>query len=201
MMASILPILLAVALDATPAAADSLWTSRSGSLVTDLRASRAGDLITIVINERSSADKSGETKLDRNGSYSTDQSVPGFRYPRWLRGFLLSLSASGNGKTSYAGTGSTTRTDSATGQITARVMRVLDGGALVLEGRKLVVLQDETQVIVVSGIVRPQDVAADNTVQSTALADAEIRIEGRGVVSARQQPGIIQRIFDFLGLF
>jgi flagellar L-ring protein FlgH len=186
MLAAALGLSLAV----VPAVrADSLWTSRSGSLV------------TIVIDEKSSADKTGETKLDRDGSYSTEQSIPGFTYPRWLRGFLLSLKASGTGKSNYAGSGSTTRTDHASGQITAKVMRVLDTGALVIEGRKMVVLQEEAQMIVVSGIVRPQDVAADNTVRSTALADAEVRIEGRGVISSRQHPGIIQRVFDFLGLF
>jgi len=53
----------------------------------------------------------------------------------------------------------------------------------------------------VSGIIRPQDVQQDNTVRSAAIADAEVRLEGRGPISDRQPLGILQRVFDWLGLY
>ena len=62
-------------------------------------------------------------------------------------------------------------------------------------------MHDETQTIVLSGLVRPQDVAADNTVRSAFVADAEVRVEGRGAISDRQRPGLSHRLFDFFGLF
>ncbi len=91
--------------------------------------------------------------------------------------------------------------DRTTATLSARVTRVLDNGNLVIEGRRLVKVNDETQILVVSGVVRPYDVAPDNTVLSSRLADGEVRLEGRGVVSDRQRPGLLQRIFDFLGLY
>ena len=186
---------------AAPAAAQSLWTVRAGSLVTDTRAARAGDLLTILIDEESTADKTGETKLKRDSSFNAKLSPPTFDYPKWLNNFLSNLQTSGSGASNYEGTGTTTRKDRATAQITAKVMRVLDNGNLVIEGRRMVVVHDETQTIVLSGLVRPQDVAPDNTVRSAFVADAEVRIEGRGAISDRQRPGFFQRFFDFFGLF
>jgi flagellar L-ring protein precursor FlgH len=179
----------------------SLWSVRAGSLVTDTRASRAGDLVTILVDEVSSADKTGETKLKRDSAFKSKVDPPHFDYPKWLSNFLFNLEASGNGSSNYDGSGTTTRTDRATAQITARVMRVLDNGNFLIEGRRIVVVHDETQTIVLSGVVRPQDVAADNTVRSAFVADAEVRIEGRGAISDRQRPGFFHRLFDFFGLF
>lgn len=186
---------------APAAAAQSLWSARSGSLVTDLRASRAGDLVTILVDEQSRADKSAETSLGREADWST--AVAGFEgtNPNFLQHLDFALKAAGKGKSDYDGTGSTTRSDRASAQITAKVMRVLDNGNLLIEGRRIVVVQNEAQTIVVSGVIRPYDVQPDNTVRSSALADGEIRLEGRGQISDRQRPGILQRLFDWLGLY
>jgi len=184
-----------------PAGANSLWTSRAGSLVTDLRAARTGDLITIVIDEQTAGSKVGETKLERESSFNTTVTPPPFQYPHWLGRILNNLKMSGAGQSDYEGKGSTTRTDKASGTMTARVMRVEDNGNLVVEGRRLVAVHDETLTVVLSGLVRPQDVGADNIVKSSQLADAEIRIEGKGVISRRQTPGLFHRLFDWLGFF
>jgi flagellar L-ring protein precursor FlgH len=182
-------------------AAQSLWSDRSGSLVTDLRARRAGDVVTIVVDELSTAEKRAETNLARDSSFSSKLSPPSFEKPEWLRDLLISLQTSGEGKSAYDGEGKTTRTDRATGVVTVRVTRVLDNGNLVLEGRRLVKLNEETQTLVVSGVVRPYDIGPDNTVPSSRVADGEVRLEGTGSVSDRQRPGLIQRVFDFLGLY
>ena len=194
-------LVAALLLAGSPAAAQSLWSERSGSLVTDLRARRAGDLVTILIDEQSTADKRAETDLSRDSSFSSRLTPPGFVRPKELRDFLTTLAADGASKSNYAGDGKTTRTDRATGIVTAKVMRVLDNGNLVIEGRRLVKVNQETQTLVVSGIVRPQDVLPDNTVASSRIADGEVRLEGSGTVSDRQKPGLIQRVFDFLGLY
>jgi flagellar L-ring protein precursor FlgH len=185
----------------TPAAAQSLWTDRSGSLVSDLRARRAGDILTILIDEQSSADKRAETDLNRDSSFSSTLNPPSFVKPPELRKFLVSLAASGTGKSEYNGDSRTGRTDRATGTVTAKVTRVLDNGNLVIEGRRLVKVNEETQTLVVSGIVRQQDILPDNTIASSRIADGEVRLEGHGTLSDRQKPGVLQRIFDFLGLY
>lgn len=194
-------VVASLALWATPVAAQSLWNERAGSLVADIRARRAGDLVTIVIDEQSSAEKKANTDLTRDSSFSSTLVPPNFDKPAWLQKFLVSLNASGTGKSNYGGDGKTNRTDRATGTLTAKVTRVLENGNLVLEGRRLVKVNDETQTIVVSGIVRSVDVLPDNTVASSRIADAEVRLEGQGTVSDRQKPGIIQRVFDFLGFY
>jgi flagellar L-ring protein precursor FlgH len=196
-----LALVALLALAASVADAQSLWSERSGSLVVDLRARRAGDILTIVIDEQSAAEKRAETVLDRDSSFSSELTPPAFDKPKWLREFLVSLQTSGEGASNYDGDGKTTRTDRATGVLTARVTRVLDNGNLVLEGRRLVKVNEETQTLVVSGVVRPYDVGPDNTVASSRIADGEVRLEGTGSVSDRQRPGLIQRIFDFLGLY
>lgn len=182
------------------AAAQSLWSVRAGSLVTDLRATRAGDIITILVDEQSSAEKRAETKFGRDADYAASLSVPKL-HPRDLRQWLEQFQTTAKANSDYEGTGSTTRTDRAAATLSARVMRVLDNGTLLIEGRRLVVLQNETQTLVVSGLVRAVDVMPDNTVRSSLIADAEVRIEGQGAISLRQRPGLFQRVFDWLGLF
>jgi flagellar L-ring protein precursor FlgH len=193
-------LIAALLAPAVPAGAQSLWTN-NGSLVSDLRARRAGDIVTILIDEQSTADKRAETDLKRDSSFSSRFIPPAFEKPKELRDFLAALVTSGTGKSEYTGDGKTTRTDRATGIVTAKVMRILDNGNLVIEGRRVVKVNEETQTLVVSGIVRPQDIQPDNTVISSRIADGEVRLEGDGSVSDRQKPGLIQRIFDFLGLY
>jgi flagellar L-ring protein precursor FlgH len=184
-----------------PVAAQSLWTARSGSLVNDIKARTAGDIVTILVDETTTAEKSAGTDLKRDSSFASTLTPPNFEKPNFLRKLLVNMNAAGTGKSDYTGDGKTTRTDKATAVITARITRVLDNGNLVLEGRRLVKVNDETQTLVVSGIVRPYDVNPDNTVASSRIADGEVRIDGQGTVSDRQKPGLFQRIFDFLGLY
>jgi flagellar L-ring protein precursor FlgH len=183
-----------------PASAQSLWSARAGSLVTDIKASRAGDIITILVDEQSTAEKKAETKLDRDSSIARNVSVPDLK-PDALRDFLEMFNVDASGKSNYNGKGTTTRTDRATTVIAARIMRVMDNGNLLIEGRRLVVLQNETQALVVTGLIRPVDILPDNTVRSSQIADAEVRIEGQGAISQRQRPGLLHRVFDWLGLF
>lgn len=194
-------IVAGLLLAAAPASAQSLWSDRAGSLVSDLRARRAGDVLTILVDEQSSAEKRATTDLERDSSFSSRLTPPAFERPSFLRRFLLSLATSGRAQSAYEGQGTTTRTDRATGVLTARVVRVLDNGNLLIEGRRLVKVNDELQTLVVSGVVRPFDIGPDNTVLSSRIADGEVRVEGTGVVSDRQKPGLIQRLFDFLGLY
>lgn len=200
-----LTALLIAALLALPASAGatSLWNSRSGSLVSDIKASRAGDLITIVIDESSVATQNATTDLKRDGNFNSAFSPPAIvnRLPSWLQRIFQNSNTSGTGVSEYKGSGQSNRTDKATTQMSARVVRVLDNGNLLLEGRRIVVTHQESLTVVVTGQIRPQDVGADNLVRSSSIADAEIRIEGKGSISQRQQPGVFQRLFDWLGWF
>src|SRR5439155_16944849 len=95
-----------------------------------------------------------------------------------------------SGKMDHAGKGSIDRSDKVTGQIAARVVRVLDNGNLLIEGRRSVIVNDETQVITISGVVRPDDVTGVNTVLSSQIADAEVQMVGKGIIADAQKPGV-----------
>ncbi len=85
--------------------------------------------------------------------------------------------------------------------IAGRVVKVLENGNLLIEGRKQVTINDEDQYIVITGIIRPQDVSPDNTVDSKNIADARIIYTGAGVVTDKQRPGWGTRILDWIWPF
>jgi flagellar L-ring protein precursor FlgH len=78
------------------------------------------------------------------------------------------------------------------------VIEVMPNGNLIVEGRKEVTIDKEKRFIILSGIVRPEDIEVDNTVSSSKIADARIEYTGTGVISDKQRPGIYHRIFDWI---
>jgi len=191
-------IALLLVVQAGSAAAQSLWQDR-GSLFTDHRARRVNDVLTIVVLEESSSNLEGETRTSKDSSNAAAfRDLPKILGLPWLiRKFKIDVEAA----SSHEGKGSINRKDQVMAQIAARVMKVLDNGNLLIEGRRAVVSNGESQFLVVSGIVRPEDVSAENTVKSTQVAEAEIRLDGRGVITEKQRPGILQRLLDWLWIF
>ena len=102
------------------------------------------------------------------------------------------------GGDSFTASGQTTRGGSLTAKVTTKVVEVLPNDTLRIEGRQSIVINGEEQEIILRGIVRSQDIAADNTVLSLFVADAEISFVGTGIVADKNDPGIITRIFNWL---
>jgi len=170
--------------------ADSLWSSSSGSLFADNKARRAGDILTILIEEQTRSSAQASTKTDKSEDASFG---PGFGpIFKAIRGFGLSGNASLNA------TGQTSRNGSLSGRITVTVKSVDPNGNLIIEGVREMTLNAEKQRILFRGLVRPADVQPDNTVLSAFIADATIVFEGKGVIGDKQRPGLITRIFRFL---
>ncbi len=182
--------------------ADSLWREAGrGVLFTDLRADRVGDVVTVLVAESAQSDRKAETNTKK-------ESQNHFALSNFFGNTHLGAAREGNrgrfdftGNNEHKGSGNITRSDAVTARIPARVMKVLDGGYLLIEGRRAIVVNDETQTLAFSGIVRPEDITPDNTVSSAQVADAEITILGKGVLGEKQRPGILQRLFDILGIF
>jgi flagellar L-ring protein precursor FlgH len=207
----VLLIALLLALPGT-AAGQSLYRDGApgASLFTDQRARAVNDLVTILIVEESSSSRSGTTSTSKESSRSAGVSqFPTFLDPitpklnnkklsTWVQD---SLNLNMNGTGAHNGQGSIDRSDKVSGQIAARVVRVMDNGNLMLEGRRAVVVNDETQVITISGTVRQQDITSTNTVFSSQIADAEVQMEGKGIIADAQRPGILYRLLDWLRLF
>ena len=179
----------------------SLWSeTESRTLVgMDSNSRQIGDLITVNISEQT------ETELQADTSGSRDSSVGGgvgsvlgigsgiVGANSDLNG-NLSIEVSGN--SDYSGDGRTSREGTLNGTLTCRVIEVMPNGNLKLWGYKEVRSNRETQYLILQGLVRPQDVQADNTVDSYLLAEAHIEFAGSGTVGDRQRPGIGHRILD-----
>ncbi len=169
--------------------AASLWADGS-SLFADRKARRVGDLLTLIIVERSAASQEAATRMSQDGEVRIG---PGLGI---LSSVLPLISASGE-DSSTAG-GATTRGGSLEAKMTTKVVEVLPNDVLRIEGRQTIVINNETQEIIVSGLVRSRDVSPENTVLSTYVADAHITFVGAGALGAKQQPGLLTRLFDWL---
>ncbi|HZS50395.1 MAG TPA: flagellar basal body L-ring protein FlgH [Bryobacterales bacterium] len=163
-------------------------------LVGDARARQVDDMVTIVVSETASASNSGTTSSSRKTSASAG--VPA------IYGHVsnqLSNLASASSASSLAGTGTTSRQSAISTRLSARVTHVLPNGYLVVEGSKEITVNSDRQLITVRGIVRPIDLARDNSVTSDRVADIQILVDGKGVVNdAIRRPNFLYRLL--LGL-
>ena len=179
-----------------PGVSASLWReSRGGNdLYHDHRAYQAMDLITIVVSEKSSGSKQADTEVKSKSSITASlaalfglednikNSNPNINIPD---GNVIEASAENN----YKGEGDTSRKGSLTARISAMVVEVLPSGVLRIEGEKIIAVNSEEQVMVLSGLVRPRDVNSNNEVDSSQIANMRIDYYGRGVVGEAQHGG------------
>jgi flagellar L-ring protein precursor FlgH len=181
----------------------SLWSDGAAltGVYDDHRARRLGDLVTVVVVESSQASREANTAIQKDSS--VDASVGAFLgSPMDLgldhlygkTGFQPTVKA--GTANSFKGAGTTTRKDALNARVAARVVNILEDGNLVIEGRRQVKVNEETQYLFVRGIARASDIGPDNTVSSVALADAQILYGGNGLVASQQKPGWLYRIVD-----
>lgn len=172
----------------------------------DLRAHKVGDLVTVNIVETSKASKKADTKTERTSSIDAgidsllgyESKMKSWGVPKAFDNTAMFKASMGN---KFDGSGSTSRDESMTASITARVVEVLPNGNLFIEGTRKIRVNNETQNITLSGIIRPSDISPDNTVLSSYIADARIDYTGSGPVSDKQRPGWLARIVDFVWPF
>jgi len=188
-----------------PAKADegSIYSEESKNLFEDSRARGIGDIVLINIVETSSGSKKAETKTSRDTTLTGG--VTSFFGFESLLAFGSHTPSSTSMDTTLAkeftGTGETTRDSSVTATISARVTDITMDGNLVIRGYREVRVNDETQLIIVSGLVRPEDVSQDNSILSSNIADARIEYTGTGTVSNKQQPGWLANTLDVVWPF
>ncbi len=197
------PLARAPEAESAPRQSTSLW--RDGAplsrMYRDHRAFAVGDLVTVIVVETSEARRESSTDVSRDTKVSAGVSsflgMPShYGLPDLYKsgGFQPSVAATtANG---FKGSGATKQKDVLRMRVTARVVNVLDDGNLVIEGRRQVNVNHDTQYLFVRGIVRPRDISAENTVSSVALADAQILYGGRGLIASQQRPGWMYRILD-----
>jgi flagellar L-ring protein precursor FlgH len=162
------------------------------SMFADRRARSVGDVITIDIVESATAQASARTattsenkeKLDGGGSGGLD--------------FIPLFGLDAQQKSEQKGDGRTSRQGVLRATITAKIVEVLPNGNMKIEGQRVVNINGEKQLTVLTGIVRPEDITAENTVPSYLIAEAKISYYGKGMVQDAQQPGIFARIFNWI---
>jgi flagellar L-ring protein FlgH len=187
--------------------AGSLWCETVG-LFADRKARGLNDLVTINIIESSSASKKADTATGRQSTM--DASITNlfggpmtydlqniFGAASGLSGTLMPK-VSASTKNDFNGTGNTTRQGSLIATITARVVDVLPNGNLLIESRKDITVNREKQVLLLRGVIRPEDIATDNTILSNYVANAEMIYTGDGVVSDKQGQGLLVRFLDWV---
>lgn len=180
--------------DANDAAPGSIWspTSRLTDLARDLRASQVDDVVTVVVSESINAVATGVSTSQR--TTSANASVSSLAGKKSAAGALANL-AGLSGDQKLNGTGTTSRAATLNATLTARVVKVLPGGLLLIEGDKSLQINSEQQVITVRGIVRTADISTANTVPSTQIADMEVKVNGKGLVGdAIRRPNILYRL-------
>lgn len=184
-------VLFVVVLLAAPATAATpyLDLDRGTGGIANQKAFEVGDIVTVLVIETATA--STTAKTDAN-SKSEVRGGPGL-------GILNQITDWGiDTETKYKGDGKSSRTGALNTQMSTRVVEQLPNGNLRLQGERVVEINGESQIITLTGIVRPRDVRADNTVASTLIADAQISYSGSGPVTDAHSPGLITRIANFL---
>lgn len=176
---------------ATPAGAKSpLVDFETGSsLVTNIKAHRVGDLITIIITESAQANVKSKTKADNKSEHSGG---PGLGFLDFIKPWDLSV------ENKFQGTGDTQRSGSFRAEITARIVEVLHNGDFRLAGNRMININGEKQLIEITGICRGRDITPDNTIMSTFISDAQIAYNGTGIVNDSSEPGVVTKILNWL---
>ncbi|MCL2789960.1 MAG: flagellar basal body L-ring protein FlgH [Desulfobulbus sp.] len=187
-----------VAANPKPQSPGTLWNGDEGSWLSDVKARRVGDIVTVTIREQATASKQATTDTSRGSGISAGISA--------LFGLEQNVADStninpssmiaSNSSDSFSGKGQTTRSENLTATLTTQVVEVYPNGNLKIRGGKSVAVNNENQIIYLTGIVRPYDVTTDNTVDSGSILNAQITYTGKGIVSDKQKPGWLMRIFD-----
>lgn len=190
----------------------SIWTAGhvNTNLYADQRAFRVNDVVVVQIAENADAERRSDTGVDRTSTTNVllqaAAVIPGLAdYLSESQSFTSALTADVNGQsqstTQFRSEGTTGRTEQLRATVPSTVKRVLPNGNLVIEGHRVILVNSEEQHLNVSGIIRPIDVAQDNTILSTQIAEAEIEFVGRGVLTDNQRQGWASRYLGWVWPF
>ncbi|MDR0310059.1 MAG: flagellar basal body L-ring protein FlgH [Acidobacteriota bacterium] len=173
----------------------SLWTNsgQNSNLFRDMKARFVNDVVTIRVSETTQAVSSADASSRRASSMSAGiEQLAGLENGvKELPGLL-----SGAGQIRYNGQGATTRATQLQTMLTARVIDVLPNGYLVVEGKREVRVNNENQIVILSGVVRPNDISRSNVVLSSAVAQMSVQVQGKGTVSQPLKPGWLHQIIN-----
>ncbi len=168
------------------AEAASLWNDRT-NWIADKRPSRVGDIVTVLVNEKSDAKDEATTDLKKSSNSKVSDGLGILNFIRSL-GLTSQVDSKGDGSVARKHYTKTT--------LACLVTDVLPNGNLVIEGTRDVRTSSETLQFQLVGVIRPQDVNGSNQIPSELIANAELAVKGKGAISRTQKPGIITQILQ-----
>ena len=172
----------------------SIYRSGYGmSLFLDRRARQVGDIITVTLEEKTDASKSSSTATGKESNLA----IPTVTLlGRGVTYNSLPVNSSVSSDQDFSGQGTSSQSNSLTGSITVTVSEVLRNGSLRVRGEKWVTINQGEEFIRIKGIVRPEDIGADNAVPSYKVADARITYSGKGALADANSMGWLGRLFQ-----
>ena len=178
---------------------NSLWRNGSRAFFKDQRAHQVGDILTVIVNLNDKAVIANETQRSRANKEDSGidalfgaKKYPIMNTPVGTRIFTGDSNSSSDGK------GSVNRSEALVTNVAGVVTQVLPNGNLVVEGKQEVRVNFEIRELIVAGIVRPEDIQSDNTIDSSKIAEARIAYGGRGQITDVQQPRYGQQVMDVI---
>ena len=167
--------------------------AKQRSIFTDIKAHGVGDLVTVYIVEDSRAISKAKTTTRKSTSASTEGTAglgPLDFIPLW--------GASGSDELQFDGQGQTEKMGALRAKLTATVVAVKENGDLVIEGSRVVTINNEDETLFLSGVVRSRDISNDNTVYSYQIGDAKISSKGKGNITDGHRPGFVTRLINWI---
>ena len=178
------------------------------SLVADFRARKVGDILTVKIEENLRGSKDVKTKTDKKSSVNVGLTgILGLKFTKEVSPHYpgqkvdATKAIGGMSDNKFDSQGQTSGDTKLTGTISVRVVKKLPGGNLFVRGSREITINNETQYMILTGIVRPADIDHNNEVSSTKIADARITYTGGGYLSEMQHPGWLGRVLGILAPF
>jgi flagellar L-ring protein precursor FlgH len=186
---------------ASPNEANALWRSGSRAFFKDQRAAQVGDIVTVLVNMNDTANLKNVTSAVRAGSetggvpnfFGLEKLVPSTVTPASL--------VTTNSNSTNVGTGQIQRNEAVTLRLAGVVTQVLANGNLVVAASQEFMVNSELRELKVTGVIRPQDIASDNTVSHDRMAEARIAYGGRGTLTDLQRARWGQQMLDILAPF
>jgi flagellar L-ring protein precursor FlgH len=189
----------------------SLWQTNGllSNMFRDAKAWDVGDIVTIRIEESSKATNKANTKTGRESSLEAGIDKL-FDLEEWYQDEVLESysdkipkinpfgnpSVKGSMRSDFDGSGSTTRSGDLSAYMTARITEVLSNGDFRIVGSREVMVNNENQLIILSGVIRPRDISPENIVLSTYISNAKIAYSGSGIIDDRQRPGWLANLLN-----
>jgi flagellar L-ring protein precursor FlgH len=178
-----------------PVANGSIYASTQNiALFEDRKARQVGDILTVLLVEKTDAKKSAATNTSKDSSFS----MPGptlFGRPVTAGGTEV-LDFDVSGERDFNGAGGSTQSNALTGSVSVLIAQVLPNGNFVVRGEKQIAINRGSEMVSIEGIVRPADIAADNSVRSDRVANARIQYGGRGELADANAQGWLSRFFN-----